>query len=259
MASSSSASILDRLKPPEKSDLARKRKIERPKTTGADKKRKSGASNQTDPKTVSPADRVKQFPGECLEAKHGKLFCVACREELSLKKSTVKNHIYSGNKHQDAKDRLAKKEARERDIADSLVAYDKAEQPAGTSVSMAERVYRVKVVENFLRAGIPLVKVDDLRALLEENRLKLTHSSHLADCIPLLLKQEKETLKNEIEGVPVSVVFDGTTREGEALAIVVHFVRDWQIEQRLVRLLLLARPVTGDELAREILTSFPLN
>lgn len=109
MASSSSASILDRLKPPQKSDLARKRKIERPKTTGADKKRKSGASNLTDPKTVSPADRVKQFPGECLEVKHGKLFCVACREELSLKKSTVKNHLYSGNKHQDAKDRLAKR------------------------------------------------------------------------------------------------------------------------------------------------------
>ena len=81
----------------------------------------------------------------------------------------------------------------------------------------------------------------------------MTHSSHLADCIPLLLKQEKETLKNEIAGVPVSVVFDGTTREGEALAIVVRFVRDWQIEQHLVRLLLLARPVTGDELAREIL------
>ena len=54
--------------------------------------------------------------------------------------------------------------------------------------------------------------------------------------------------------MPVSVVFDGTTREGEALAIVVRFVRDWQIEQRLVRLLLLARPITGDELAPEILT-----
>jgi len=95
------------------------------------------------------------------------------------------------NKHQVAKERLAKKEARECDIADSLVVYDKAEQLAGTSVSLAERVYRVKVVENFLRAGIPLVKVDDLRALLEENGLKLTHSSHLADCTPLLLKQGK--------------------------------------------------------------------
>ena len=78
--------------------------------------------------------------------------------------------------------------------------------------------------------AIPLVKVDDLRASLEENQLKLTHSSHLANYIPLLLKQEKETLKNEIQGVPVSVVFNGTTREGESLAIVVRFVRDWQIE-----------------------------
>lgn len=252
--SSSLPSILDRLKAPDKSDLARKRRIERPKTTGADKRKKSGASNQTDPKTVSPAYRLKQFPGEFLEVRRGKLFCVACREELSLKKSTVKTHIYSGNKHKDAKDRLAKKEARERDIADSLVIYDKTEQPAGTSVSMSERVYRVKVVENFLKAGIPLAKVDDLRALLEENGLKLTHSSHLADYIPLLLRQEKESLKNEIQGLPISIAFDGTTREGEALAIVMRFVRSWKIEQRLVRLLLLAKPVTGDELAREILT-----
>jgi len=151
-------------------------------------------SNQREPNTVSPADSIKQFPGECLEAKHGKLLCVACREELS-----IKNHIYSGNKHQDTKDRLAKKDARECDIADSLVVYDKAEQPAGTSVSLGERVYWVKVVENLLRAGIPPVKVDDLRDL-SENGLKLTHSFHLADCIPLLLKREKETLKNEING-----------------------------------------------------------
>lgn len=48
-------------------------------------------------------------------------------------------------------------------------------------------VYRVKEIENSLRAGIPL---DDLRALLEENRLKLTHSSYLADYIPVLLRQE---------------------------------------------------------------------
>ena len=76
-----------------------------------------------------------------------------------LKKSTVKNHIFSGNKHKDAKDRLAKKEARERDIAASLAIYDKAEKPAGTSVSMAERVHQVKVVKSLLRAGIPLSKV----------------------------------------------------------------------------------------------------
>ena len=131
--------------------------------------------------------------------------------------------------------------------------YDKEETPVGTSISMAERVYRVKVVENFLKAGIPLVKVDSMRGLLEENGLRLTHSSHLADYIPLLLQQEKQLIRSEFEDEYVSVIFDGTTRNGEALAIVVHFVKGWSIQQRLVPLLLLAKPVTGDELARELL------
>ena len=119
---------------------------------------------------------------------------------MSVKKSTIKNYLYFGRAHKDTKLKLAKKEARERDIADCLVAYDKLEKPAGTSVSMAERVYRVEVVEYFLKAGIPLHKEDDLRVLLEENGLRLSHSSHLADYIPPLLKQEKDTMRSETEG-----------------------------------------------------------
>ncbi len=53
---------------------------------------------------------------------------------------------------------------------------NKEEHPAGTSVSMEEHVYRVRVVEGFLAAGVPLAKVDSLRSLLED-------SSHLADYI----------------------------------------------------------------------------
>ena len=44
--------------------------------------------------------------------------------------------------------------------------------------------------------GIPLSKIDTLRALLEENRLELTHSSHLVDYVPLLLKHESEVSLN---------------------------------------------------------------
>ena len=43
-------------------------------------------------------------------------------------------------------------------------------QPAETSVSMEETVYRIRVVENILsRGGIPLSKVDSLSGLSEEN------------------------------------------------------------------------------------------
>lgn len=54
----------------------------------------------------------------------------------------------------------------------------------------------------------------------------------------------------EISGKPVSIIFDGTSRLGEALVIVLRFLDNWEIKQRLVQLV---RSMTGEELAREIL------
>ena len=172
----------------------------------------------------------------------------------SRRACTITNHIYSGNKHRKSKAKLVEKQARERDIASYFKKVDKTEPIAGSMVLMEERVYRIRVVEAFLSAGIPLAKVDCLRGLLEENGLRLTSSTHLYDYIPPLLKQEKENLRAEIEGNSVSAIFDGTTRFGEALAICFRFVKDGKVQQRLVRLLLLEKPLTGDELAREFLT-----
>ena len=82
--------------------------------------------------------------------------CVACWEVISLKK---KNHVSSGDKHKNAKEKLARKEARQRNIVESLHAYDKRVEPAGVNISIEQQVYRVKVVEWFLKAGIPLDKL----------------------------------------------------------------------------------------------------
>ena len=47
------------------------------------------------------------------------------------------------------------------------------------------------------------------------------------------------------------MVFDGTTRLGEVLAVIVRFVTDWSVQQqRLVQLEVLLKGVTGEELAR---------
>lgn len=115
-------------------------------------------------------------------------------------------------------------------------------------------MYRAKVVENFLQAGIPLVKIDSLRDLLEENSLRLTHSSHLADYIPPLLKKEKVSIRQEVENTAVSVTFDGTTRLGEALAVVIRYLSGWTIKQKLVRVSMLAKSLSGEEVAREVLS-----
>ena len=86
-------SLLDRLKCPKRSELSRKRIVP------TNKRHKPGSTNSTDPKGVSPSTRLKEFPDEYLAVRAGKLFCTACREELALK-STMKNHIACGDKHQ---------------------------------------------------------------------------------------------------------------------------------------------------------------
>ena len=72
----------------------------------------------------------------------------------------------------------------------------------------------------------------------------------------IVLKEEESLIKKEIDGKNVSVIFDGTTRLGEALAIVVRFVtNDWTIEHhlKLVKMQLFAKSLTGKEIARELI------
>ncbi len=46
----------------------------------------------TDPKSISPLDRVKAYPGENFTVSN-KLFCSACREEVAVKKSVVELYV----------------------------------------------------------------------------------------------------------------------------------------------------------------------
>ena len=50
----------------------------------------------------------------------------------------------------------------------------------------------------------------------------------------------------------LSVNFDGTTRLGEAFTIIVRFVDNWKIEQHLIRLQLLVKTMTREDIAREL-------
>ena len=60
-------------------------------------------------------------------------------------------------------------------------------------------------------------------------------------------------MKQELLEKPVGVISDGTTRLGEAMAIILHFVSEsWTLEQRLNRIQLLSNSMTGEEIAREL-------
>ena len=79
-------------------------------------------------------------------------------EELSVKKSVVKNHVES-MKHRSSKGRLKEREKRDSDIVDALQRYSKQVHLKGETLSDNTRIYRVKVVRAFLlRAGISLQK-----------------------------------------------------------------------------------------------------
>ena len=82
----------------------------------------------------------------------------------------------------------------------------------------------------------------------------------------MIYKQETQRIKAEIRREPsdgsggeftrdLSIIFDGSTRQGEAIVIVivivVRFVNDdWCIVQRLIRIVVCDKSVKGDELAQ---------
>lgn len=77
-----------------------------------------------------------------------------------------------------------------------------------------------------------------------------THSTHLGQYIPFILEKEKKTLAGEI------VIFHGSTHLGEALVILLRFVtKDWEVAQRLVRLRVMSKSLTSQQLAREVIMS----
>ena len=152
--------ILDVLKAPKLSDLTRKRSIDsNPPPKG---KRLARGEGSSEPKTVTPSQRVKQFTRECLTTSAGTLFCTACREELSLRK----NIIVASVKQQD----WERKTCPERGQTGRYwKANDEVNHPVGETLPMAQRVYRVKVLKSFLRAAVPLAK---LASFQEQTEIK---------------------------------------------------------------------------------------
>ena len=113
----------------------------------------------------------------------------------------------------------------------------------------------IKVVSSMLKAGVPLSKIDAFRNLLEEKAYALTSATNLRQLLPFIRHQEIDTLKKESASKPLSIIFDGTTHVCEAMVVVVRYISDWDIQQRVCRLMLLAKSMTGEEVARQIITA----
>lgn len=210
---------------------------------------------------VSPHQKAKEFPRECFVVSSGKLYCKACSHIVNLKKSVIEKHAESSC-HNTGKQQLQEEGVRQQRIADSWKRYlaRHSSQLSGTGLSttipLEESLRRIAVVEQFIKAGVPLAKVDTLRPLLEQGSQRLTHSSHMGPYVPFVLEGELDTIKEELKEHPyISAIFDGSTYLGEALVVILRFVTaDFEVCQRLVRVRILAKSLNGQQLAREIVT-----
>ena len=133
--------------------------------------------------------------------------------------------------------------------------YNDENHPRGETLPESQQVYRVKVVMAFPKAGMPLSKIESFRSILEENSFRLTDRRSMHDYVPFVLKEEENRIRSEISGRKLSVIFDGTSRLGEALAIVLRFISDdWRVHHRIVRVQMLSKSLTGEEIASELIS-----
>ena len=89
---------------------------------------------------------------------------------------------------------------------------------------------------------------------------RITSQSHLRELIPSVPQNEKETLKSELsDAKAVLIIFDGSTRLGEALAIILLFVdSQWNDQQTLVRQQVLQKRLKAEQLAQCLIQALAL-
>ena len=59
------------------------------------------------------------------------------------------------------------------DIAKCLKQYDEEQHPRGECLPENPKIYRIKVVSSFLKAGVLLTKIDSFRDVFEDHEYRL--------------------------------------------------------------------------------------
>ena len=67
--------------------------------------------------------------------------------------------------------------------------------------------------------------------------------------IPFIRKNLLEQILAKINGEYLCVMFDGTCRDGEVVAILVRFIQDWNVQQFLVKVKFVEKSMDGQQLA----------
>ena len=142
------------LSSPARVSISRKRKIH---INEGKYKRGSSSSTLSSRKgnTTGAWDHMKDYPKQHFAVVSGNLRCNACSETLSLKQSSIDNHIKS-SQHTNGVARIAKDTKQSHSIMDCLERRDMREHPSGSTLPAEIRLLRFEIVECVISGGIPL-------------------------------------------------------------------------------------------------------
>lgn len=227
-------------------------KSERKETASSTKWGHLGAHKTAQTK-VSLEQRVKEFPDQSIivtETTRGRvLFCQCCPKELQNIKETIKTHV-SSERHAHNLIRWTSRKKGDNSVLEFLHEYFKSHPSEKDSTVTEElQLFRWRVVEACLYAGIPISKVDHLRELLERSGQSLSGSAHLMHFVSKIERFEYDRLVKELNNRKVCLIYDGTTRHGECTAVIMRWCSDsFEIHQRLVALRTVQKHMHGDSL-----------
>jgi hypothetical protein len=241
---------------PELAAHERKRKAQNLKD--APTRGRNQAERKTAEPKVDPAVRVAEFPNHTLCVQDGKLYCRACTKDLSLRKGTVDSHCNKSKTHKENMEKYVATLSDDDQIRILISQHFETHPDAvQRTVPPDVHVYRWRVTETMMYAGVPMAKIDMLRSLLEREGHSLTDRSHMSRLyIPQIEDREIKRVVKELLQQYFTVIFDGTTRLGEAINIVTRSITDdFMIRMRLVAFKTTKVHCDGDALFRLILTT----
>ena len=138
------------------------------------------------------ASSCRSMPWWTFDSFQQQAICLACWEELSVKRSAICSHIQS-TRHESGKKRLGKMQKTERDTAKAPQSNDQLVHPKGETLPQDQRIYSVKAVTTFLLSLVPLNKIPDFRELLEKHAFHLTDRHNMSNIVPFIFVPKPST------------------------------------------------------------------
>ena len=254
-----SGKILEGLKDPQVSEIHRPRShTERSEKVAAAAAAVAGTSD--DPKKVgklgivhygahsNPHDRLKQFTAdEGLRVHFGDLFCGLCQKVIDYtRKSLVDQHITT-------KSHIAKKTQHAAGKTTSQQAIPWANTHASSlqvNVPTEEAAKRYIVARTWLLNGFSFNAFNDsdTHGMFEALGSNIPKRDQMSIYITAVRDQEVRLLQKMFSGRQWCIIFDGTPRKGDCMAVVVRFAGGGRVHQKLVGLPTLVGQ-DGDDIA----------